>query len=110
MAKGARKSPRNTVLPGGVPKLSRSAVYRKKAIYKKKKTVVAKKPEAVAAFKTVTVGGEKNGKTRTVAVQKASRYYPTEDVPSPFPSRKVFTLLFRVCAAIVSRSLCSGAP
>ena len=83
-----RSTPRNKALPGGVSTLSRSAVYRKKALYKKKKTGAAKAAVAAATTKSVVVGGDKNGKTRTVAVTKGSRFYPAEDVPKPLVNRK----------------------
>ncbi|KAI8808783.1 ribosomal protein L6e-domain-containing protein [Cladochytrium replicatum] len=41
-----------------------------------------------AATKTVPVKGSKNGKTRTVLVNKPARFYPAEDAPVPFKSRK----------------------
>jgi len=81
-------SPRNTVLAGGVHKLSRSAAYAKKALYKKKKVTVAPKDRTVASTKTVTVGGAKNGKTRTVPLKSAPRFYPAEDVRAPKKTRK----------------------
>ncbi|KAI9207859.1 ribosomal protein L6e-domain-containing protein [Polychytrium aggregatum] len=78
----------NVQLIPGVSKLSRSQVYAKKALYKKKKVVIAAKTEAKAATKTVTVGGAKNGQTRVVPVEKASRFYAAEDAPQPKVSRK----------------------
>lgn len=82
-------SSRNTILSAGISKLSRSAVFKKRALYKRKKTVAKK--AAVAsddATVTKTVGGDNNGGSRTVKVQKDARYYPTEDVKKPLKTRK----------------------
>lgn len=49
-------SSRNKTIAGGVPKLSRSAVYRKRALYKRKKTVTK---STKAAVKVCTVLGER---------------------------------------------------
>ena len=84
---GKRHTPRNTPLPGGAMKLSRSAVYRKKALYKKKKTVTKKVEKPTVALQNKTIGGAKNGGSRLVAAARASRFYPTEDVPKPLASR-----------------------
>ena len=50
---------RNTVLVPGVMKLSRSAVYARRGLYKTKKAVAPAKPAAAATTKTVTVGSVK---------------------------------------------------
>ena len=82
-------TPRNKTLPGGIPRLSRSAVFAKKGLYKKKQVAHPKKqPVAQPATKTVEVKGAKNGKTRTVPVVKPTKYYPAEDVPQPKKARK----------------------
>lgn len=82
-------APRNVVMPGGVMRFSRSVMSVKKASYKKKKYDT--KPAAAAAkvsTKTVEVGGAKNGKTRVVALQNTSRYYPAVDVKKPLRNHK----------------------
>merc|ERR1712001_682792 len=80
---------RNSTLGGGISKLSRSAVYRKRALYKRKK-VGASASVKSAVEKTVVkpIGGDKNGKERTVPVNKEPRFYPTEDVKKPLRHRK----------------------
>lgn len=81
-------SSRNSLLPGGISKLSRSAVYQKKALYKKKK--VAKKITTKAEPKTKTkpIGGDKNGKQRVVPLQRDPKFYPVEDRMRPLRNRK----------------------
>ncbi|KAK9760369.1 60S ribosomal protein L6 [Basidiobolus ranarum] len=80
--------PRNSFIAPGITRLSRSSVFAKRALYKKQK-VAAAKPEASAqSTKTVQVNGDKNGKERIVALNKASRWYPAEDVAQPKASRK----------------------
>ncbi|KAI8993573.1 ribosomal protein L6e-domain-containing protein [Pilobolus umbonatus] len=81
-------SPRNDFLAPGVSRLSRSAAYSKKVLYKRKHTAVAAPAKKVATDKTVDVKGAKNGSKRTIPAQKASRFYPAEDVPQPKVSRK----------------------
>ncbi|CAG8457937.1 9815_t:CDS:2 [Paraglomus occultum] len=82
-------SSRNTFLVPGIPRYSRSATYRKKALHKRKRTAIkpAEKPE-VEKFKTVKIGGPKNGETRIIPLEKAPKYYPAEDVSKPKISRK----------------------
>jgi len=83
----AHKS-RNSMLPGGVPKLSRSAVYKKRALYKRQKVQVKPDVEVKATHKTKTVQGEKNGGTREVPLQRQPRFYPTEDSKKPLNNRR----------------------
>ncbi|KAI8927344.1 ribosomal protein L6e-domain-containing protein [Entophlyctis helioformis] len=78
----------NPALVPGVSRFSRSKAYAKKALFKKTKAV-AKKAAAVAATKTKTIGGAKNGKTRVVALTKGSRFYPADDIPVPKKNHKV---------------------
>merc|ERR1711977_809870 len=80
---------RNTTLAGGISKLSRSAVYRKRALYKRKKVGAAPAAKVEAEkTKVKPIGGDKNGQERVVPVQKESRFYPTEDVKKPLRHRK----------------------
>ncbi|KAG1104880.1 hypothetical protein G6F42_017025 [Rhizopus arrhizus] len=81
-------APRNSFIAPGVSRYSRSAAYSKKAQYKRKQTAVAAPAKAAASDKTVEVKGGKNGNNRTVPAQKASRFYPAEDVPQPKVGRK----------------------
>jgi len=85
----APSSSRNTELAGGISKLSRSAVYRKRALYKRKKTASAPAAKAEAdKTKVKPIGGDKNGQERVVPLQKEPRFYPTEDVKKPLRHRK----------------------
>ena len=51
-------TPRNKDLAPGIGRYSRSAIYKKRALYKRKKTGVKE------------VGGDKNGSTRVVPVKR----------------------------------------
>merc|ERR1711936_1377450 len=80
---------RNTTMSGGISKLSRSAVYRKRALYKRKKVAAAPAPKVEAeTTKVKPIGGDKNGQERVVPIQKEPRFYPTEDVKKPLRHRK----------------------
>ena len=79
---------RSKELVSGVGRLSRSAVFARRGLYKGQKK--SDKPIAAEtpATKEVTVGGDKNGSTRLVPTKKAPRFYPAEDVRQPKKSRK----------------------
>ena len=81
-------APRNSVLPGGISRYGRTAIYKKKALYKKKKVATKVTVKKTATTKVKPVGGDKNGKQRTVQLVKESRFYPTEDVKKPLKHRK----------------------
>uniref|UniRef100_A0A8C5MH88 Large ribosomal subunit protein eL6 n=1 Tax=Leptobrachium leishanense TaxID=445787 RepID=A0A8C5MH88_9ANUR len=66
----AMKVNRNPVLVREIGKYSRSAMYARKALYKRLTATVSK-----------TVGGDKNGGTHVVKLHKMPHYYSTEDVP-----------------------------
>merc|ERR1712038_129489 len=79
---------RNYELAPGIGRYSRSAIYKKRALYKRKKTGVKKVVKEEAKTRVKEIGGDKNGGTRVVPVQRESRYYPTEDVRRPLAHRK----------------------
>lgn len=79
---------RSKELAPNVGRLSRSQVFAKRGLNKGPKTTQKPAAEEVPAFKSVSVGGEKNGSTRNVPTTKAPRFYPAEDVHQPKKSRK----------------------
>ncbi|CAH3149740.1 unnamed protein product [Porites lobata] len=81
-------TPRNKDLAPGIGRYSRSAIYKKRALYKRKKTGVKKEVTEEAKTRVKEVGGDKNGGTRVVPVKRESRYYPTEDVKQPLKNRR----------------------
>jgi len=82
-------SSRNRLIAPGVSRFSRSQIYAKRALWKRNKgKVAAKACEPSETFKTVSIKGEKNGGTRNVAISKASKWYPAEDVSKPLQNRK----------------------
>ncbi|RKP07230.1 ribosomal protein L6e-domain-containing protein [Thamnocephalis sphaerospora] len=82
-------APRNSLLAPGVTRFSRSKVYSRRALWKRNKgTTAPAAPKAAATTKTVQVNGEKNGKERVVALNKAPRYYPAHDVSRPIRAHK----------------------
>jgi len=83
------RAPRNRFLVPGIPRYSRSAVYAKKALYKRKKSTIPKPETKVETTKTVEIKGDKNGGKRVIPLEKAPRLYPAEDVPRPKKSRKI---------------------
>ncbi len=68
-------SSRNASIGGGISRYSRSAIYRKRALYKRKKTGVKKTIAEVAKTKVKPVGGDKNGENRTVPIQREVIYF-----------------------------------
>ncbi|EDO41373.1 predicted protein [Nematostella vectensis] len=87
-AKSKDHPSRNPELAPGISRYSRSAIYKKRALYKRKKTGVKKVVQDEPRTKTKDIGGDKNGGKRVVPVQRESRYYPTEDVRRRLANRK----------------------
>lgn len=79
---------RNTDVSAHIGKLSRSAVFSKKGLYKRKHAAPAAAAAPAAETKTVTIGGKANGTTRVVPTTPAPAFYPSEDVKAPKASRK----------------------
>jgi large subunit ribosomal protein L6e len=80
---------RNSELASGINRYSRSKVYSRRALWKRNKTNVSKTVSQPAPLtKTVPVNGEKNGSERTIALNKAPRYYPAHDLSRPAGSHK----------------------
>jgi len=82
-------APRNRFLVPGIPRYSRSKVYAKKALYRRKKSTIPKPETKVEPTKTVQIKGNNNGGQRVIPLDKAPRFYPAEDAPLPKKSRKV---------------------
>ena len=61
---------RNKSLTKGIGRLSRSAIYKKRALYKRKKTGVEKVIKEEANTITKQIGGDENGGTRVVTVKR----------------------------------------
>jgi len=82
--KKAKKAqqPRNYELAAGIMRYSKSAMYHKRGIWKKKAAGGKPKPAAARPANTVEkqIKGDKNGATRKVLKKKAPRFYPTEDL------------------------------
>ena len=80
---------RSKQLTSHIGRLSRSQVNARRGLHKGlKKSGVSAKPDP-QPLKEVQVGGDKNGQKRLVPTQKASIFYPAEDIRQPKKSRKV---------------------
>lgn len=61
---------RNPELVPGIGRYSRSTIYKKRALYKRKKTGVKKVVKEQEKFKRKEIGGDKNGGSRVVPVKR----------------------------------------
>lgn len=64
---------RNKILPGGVTRYGRSAMYKRKVLYMRKKNPLKVEKVAEPTTKTVPIKsakGKSNGESRTVAIVK----------------------------------------
>ena len=64
-------TPRNYLLPGGISRYGRSAMYSRKALYKKKKVPAAATNEKRPYFMVKEIKGDKNGGKRIVPLKKS---------------------------------------
>lgn len=67
-------APRNTLV-GGIGRLGRAAVFKKRALYKRQKTATVKAAEPKATTVTKTVGGDKNGKRDCASLYLTPPYH-----------------------------------
>lgn len=73
----------------GLMRFSRATMYRRRAIYKRKRAPIAKKvEEKKPSFVEKQIGGDKNGGKRRVPIHRLPRYYPTEDAPKRLHNNK----------------------
>ena len=63
-------------------------MYKRRAMFARKKVQTKTPKVEKPATKKVPVGGPKNGGDRVVSVEKTPRYYPAEDIKKPMKSRK----------------------
>ena len=63
-------SSRNSSLNGIISRYSRSAIYKKRALYKRKKSSVKKAVAKAETHKVKPIGGEKNGENRTIPINR----------------------------------------
>lgn len=68
---GKTHGSKNKVLLGGISRYGRSAMYRRKFMYKRNKVPVKAEAKVEATFKTKEIKGEGNGKTRDVLLKKS---------------------------------------
>jgi len=74
-------------------RFSRSSMYKRRAVYKKKRVQKAAKPK-VRPAKTIekVVKGDKNGGKRIVPLRRKPKYYPTEEATKNLKNnRKAFS-------------------
>lgn len=79
---------RNTDVSPHVGALSKSALFSKKGLYKRSHKAAAPAAAPSPLTKTKSIGGAKNGGTRTISTNPTPAYYPSEDVKQQKKSRK----------------------
>lgn len=79
---------RSKELVPGIGRLSRSQVKDRRGLHKGLKKSTKPETKESPAHVEKQIGGQKNGGTRLVPTNKASRLYPAEDVRQPKKSRK----------------------
>jgi len=84
---GVRKT-KNVELIPGIRRYGRSAAYKLRGEWKIKKVAKPAAKKETPTTKVVPVKGDKNGKERTVPINRIPRFYPTVDVRKPLPNNK----------------------
>ena len=79
---------RSKEIAPSVGRLSRSQVFAARGLHKGQKTATKPAAEPTPEYVEKTVGGDKNGGKRLVPTNKASRFYPADDIKVPKKSRK----------------------
>jgi large subunit ribosomal protein L6e len=80
--------PRNKHIAPHVGRLSRSQVWTKRGCHKGQKTSIAPEKTEQPHHVEKQISGANNGGVRLIPTQKASRFYPADDVKKPKKSRK----------------------
>jgi Ribosomal protein L6e len=83
-----QQMPRNKHIVPHVGRLSRSQVWTKRGCHKGQKTSIAPEKTEQPHHVEKQIGGANNGGVRLIPTQKASRFYPADDVKKPKKSRK----------------------
>lgn len=72
---GKTHGSKNKVLLRGISRYGRSAMYRRKFLYKRNKVPVKVEKKVEPTFKTKEIKGEDNGRTRNVLLEKSVSDY-----------------------------------
>ena len=78
---GKTHGSKNKVLLRGISRYGRSAMYRRKFLYKRKKVPAKAEKKVEPTYRTKEIKGEDNGRTRDVLIKKSvSENYRSNDM------------------------------